>query len=35
MRDLAIDMELLGEHLVLLGNQVRVFIANQIRRYSE
>lgn len=23
MRDLAIDLELLGEHLVLLGNQVR------------
>ena len=23
MRDLAIDMEILGEHLVLLGNQVR------------
>lgn len=22
MRDLAIDLELLGEHLVLLGNQV-------------
>ena len=25
MRDLAIDSELLGEHLVLLGNQVRLF----------
>ena len=25
MRDLAIDSELLGEHLVLLGNQVRPF----------
>ena len=23
MRDLAIDLEILGEHLVLLGNQVR------------
>ena len=23
MRDMAIDLELLGEHLVLLGNQVR------------
>ena len=23
MRDLAVDMEVLGEHLVLLGNQVR------------
>ena len=25
MRDLAIDLEVLGEHLVLLGNQVRFF----------
>ena len=25
MRDLAVDLEVLGEHLVLLGNQVRVF----------
>jgi hypothetical protein len=24
MRDIAIDLELLGEHLVLLGNQVRI-----------
>ena len=27
MRDLAIDMEVLGEHLVLLGNQVTVYSA--------
>lgn len=27
MRDLAIDLEVLGEHLVLLGNQVCSFLA--------
>ena len=26
MRDLAIDLEVLGEHLVLLGNQVRCYL---------
>lgn len=26
MRDMAIDLELLGEHLVLLGNQVRFLV---------
>jgi hypothetical protein len=26
MRDLAVDLELLGEHLVLLGNQVRKLV---------
>ena len=27
MRDIAIDLEVLGEHIVLLGNQVRQWLA--------
>jgi hypothetical protein len=30
MRDIAIDLELLGEHLVLLGNQVKLWFTDSV-----
>ena len=32
MRDLAVDLEVLGEHLVLLGNQVRALCHHESAR---
>lgn len=34
MRDMAIDLELLGEHLVLLGNQARKFEVASMTFYT-
>ena len=34
MRDLAIDLEILGEHLVLLGNQARIIAQESLPRFA-